>query len=203
MTMLTSMSRQRRSSRQRTPLRVRRLRPAQRLRRRERCWTVRRPGAAGPSSPSEIGPGHRQNLATVPAQSTDLERAIEAYMTFLAVERGLAAATIRAYRGDLSDFASSHGVADAWDAGPDAALQYLAARTRRGRRDDPGLAPTSLRRRAAALKGFYRFAFGEGIIATDVAAHLDLPRMTRLLPETLTQDETERLLGAPAEDALL
>jgi integrase/recombinase XerD len=119
------------------------------------------------------------------------------------VERGLAPATIRAYRGDLADFGAANGVATRWAAGPDAALQYLAGRTRRGRRDDPGLAPTSLRRRAAALKGFYRFAFGEGIIAVDVAAHLDLPRMPRLLPETLTQPETERLLAAPPEDALL
>ena len=47
---------------------------------------------------------------------------------------------------------------------PDAAVGYLAARTRRGRRGDPGLAPSSLRRRAAALKGFYRFAYGEGLI---------------------------------------
>ena len=135
--------------------------------------------------------------------ATELDRAIDAYLTFLAVERGLAAATIRAYRGDLSDFAATTGVATAWANGPDAALQYLAARARRGRRDDPGLAPTSLRRRAAALKGFYRFAFGEGLIAVDVAAHLDIPKMPRLLPETLTQAETERLLGAPREDAIL
>jgi integrase/recombinase XerD len=147
--------------------------------------------------------GHRPNLATVPARSPDLERAIDGYLTFLAVERGLAPATIRAYRGDLADFGAANGVATRWAAGPDAALQYLAGRTRRGRRDDPGLAPTSLRRRAAALKGFYRFAFGEGVIAVDVAAHLDLPRMPRLLPETLTQPETERLLAAPPEDALL
>jgi integrase/recombinase XerD len=136
-------------------------------------------------------------------QSSDLDRAIDAYLTFLAVERGLAAATIRAYRGDLADFAATTGVARDWSAGPDAALRYLAARTRRGRRDDPGLAPTSLRRRAAALKGFYRFAYGEGLLPTDVAAHLDLPRMPRLLPETLTQAETERLLAAPLEEALL
>ncbi len=134
---------------------------------------------------------------------TELERAVEAYLTFLAIERGLAPATIRAYRGDLADFAATNGVVNEWSVGPDAARSYLAARTRRGRRDDPGLAPTSLRRRAAALKGFYRFSFGEGLIAMDVAAHLDLPRMSRLLPETLTQAETERLLLAPAEDALL
>jgi integrase/recombinase XerD len=132
-----------------------------------------------------------------------LDDAVDAYLTFLAVERGLAPATVRAYRGDLADFAASKGAGAVWDAGPDAVQGYLASRTRRGRRDDPGLAPTSLRRRAAALKGFYRFAFGEGLIATDIAAHLDLPRMPRLLPETLTQRETERLLAAPAADALL
>jgi integrase/recombinase XerD len=132
-----------------------------------------------------------------------LERAIDAYLTFLAVERGLAAATIRAYRGDLVDFAAARGSARHWADGPDVALRYLAARTRRGRRLDPGLAPTSLRRRAAAIKGFYRFAFGEGLIPIDVAAHLDLPRMPRLLPETLTQAETERLLAAPPPEALL
>jgi len=135
--------------------------------------------------------------------ATDLGRAIDAYLTFLAVERGLAAATIRAYRGDLADFAATTDGAADWSEGPDAAVRYLAARARRGRRDDPGLAPTSLRRRAAAIKGFYRFAFGEGLIATDVAAHLDLPRMPRLLPETLTQAETERLLGVPGDDDLL
>lgn len=132
-----------------------------------------------------------------------IDGAIDAYLTFLAAERGLSPATIRAYRGDLADFAASRGTSRDWAQGPDAAQGYLAARTRRGRRHDPGLAPTSLRRRAAAIKGFYRFAFGEGLIGTDVAAHLDLPRMPRLLPETLTQAEVERLLAAPPPDALL
>jgi integrase/recombinase XerD len=87
-----------------------------------------------------------------------------------------------------------------WASSPDAAVGYLAARTRRGRRSDPGLAPSSLRRRAASLKGFYRFAYGEGLIPIDVAAHLDLPKPSRLLPETLTPDETVRLLEAAGGD---
>jgi integrase/recombinase XerD len=131
----------------------------------------------------------------------DLDGAIDAYLTYLHVERGLAPATIRAYRGDLHDFAASRDVSRAWATSPDAAVDYLAARTRRGRRGDPGLAPSSLRRRAAALKGFYRFAYGEGLIGVDVAAHLDLPRPQRLLPETLTVEETERLLEAAGGDA--
>ena len=36
--------------------------------------------------------------------------AIDDYLTYLHVERGLAPATIRAYRGDLHDFAASRGV---------------------------------------------------------------------------------------------
>ena len=130
-----------------------------------------------------------------------IDQAIDDFLTYLRVERGVSPATITAYRGDLADFAAARGTAKDWAGGPDAAQRYLAARTRRGRPNDPGLAPTSLRRRAAAIKGFYRFAFGEGVIGIDVAAHLDLPRMSRLLPETLTIEEVERLIeaaGGPA-----
>ena len=137
-----------------------------------------------------------------PVTVADLERAIDEYLAYLQVERGLSPATIRAYRTDLADYAASRGVGRAWAGSPDAAIGYLAARTRRGRPGDPGLAPSSLRRRAAALKGFYRFAYGEGLIRVDVAAHLDLPRPSRLLPEALTVAETERLLEATgSEDA--
>jgi len=127
---------------------------------------------------------------------TGLDQAIAEYLTYLDVERGLSTATIRAYRGDLGDFADARGSAGRWATTPDAAVDYLAARTRRGRPGDPGLAPSSLRRRAAALKGFYKFAYGEGLITTDIAAHVDLPRPQRLLPDTLTVEETVRLLEA-------
>ena len=127
----------------------------------------------------------------------NLDRAIEDYLSYLHVERGLADATIRAYRGDLHDFRRDLGNRyGSWDRSADAAVRYLAARTQRGRTGERSLAPTSLRRRAAALKGFYRFAFGEGIIEVDVATHLDLPRQSRRLPDTLDVAEVERLLEA-------
>jgi integrase/recombinase XerD len=129
----------------------------------------------------------------------DLDAVIEEYLTYLRVERGLADATIRAYRADLGDFAMSRGATRDWASGPEAAHRYLAARARRGRPRDPGLAPTSLRRRTASIRGFYRFAFGDGLIPVDIAAHLDLPRQPRLLPETLTIEEVERLLEAAGD----
>jgi integrase/recombinase XerD len=132
----------------------------------------------------------------VPVTSASLDEAITGYLAYLRVERGLSEATLIAYRADLEDFAMSRGAASAWGEGPEVAQRYLAARGRRGTAAQPGLAPTSLRRRAASIRGFYRFAFGDGLIERDVAAHLDLPRQPRLLPETLTIAEVERLLEA-------
>jgi integrase/recombinase XerD len=135
-----------------------------------------------------------------------LERAIEDYLTYLRVERGLSNATLRAYRADLADFAAGRAVDATWADGPDAARRHLADRTRRDGRGPAtgasavaagrGLAPTSLRRRAASIRGFYRFAYGDGLIERDVAAHIDLPKQPRLLPETLTVAEVETLLEA-------
>ena len=82
--------------------------------------------------------------------TADLEAAIDDYLAHLRVERGMADATIAAYRADLTDFAMSRGAAAGWASGPAVAQRYLAARARRGRPHDPGLAPSSLRRRASS-----------------------------------------------------
>jgi len=58
------------------------------------------------------------------------------------------------------------------------------------------LRPSSHRRKAAAIRAFYRFAFGEGLIERDIASLLDLPRATRQLPDTLDVREVEALLEA-------
>jgi integrase/recombinase XerD len=126
---------------------------------------------------------------------------IDEFLAYLRVERGVSPATTAAYGVDLRDFARSVGSGGTWRESPEIAVGYLAARSRRGTAGDRGLAPTSLRRRAAAIRGFYRFAYGEGLIPADVAARLDLPRQPRLLPETLDVGEVERLLDA-AGDAL-
>jgi integrase/recombinase XerD len=126
---------------------------------------------------------------------------VDDYLAHLRAERGLSPATVAAYATDLRDFGAALRGRDAaaWPTSPEPATRYLAARTKRGAPDAPGLAPTSLRRRAAAIRGFYRFAYGENLIPVDVASRLDLPRQVRLLPETLGVEEVERLLEATDE----
>jgi integrase/recombinase XerD len=131
--------------------------------------------------------------------ATALDQAIESYLVHLRVERGLSPATVRAYRGDLTRFAAAAGAGGGWARDERPALAFLASSARRGEPGVTGLAPTSLRRRAAAIRGFYRFAYGDDLIRVDVAARLDLPRQPRHLPETLSVAETERLLEAAGD----
>jgi integrase/recombinase XerD len=122
-----------------------------------------------------------------------LENAIQSYLAYLRVERGLAGATIRAYATDLRGFAAfAARSGQAWQSDPQVARDHLAALSRPPR----VLRPSSHRRKAAAIRAFYRFLYGEGVIERDIAGLLDLPRATVQLPDTLDVAEVEALLEA-------
>ena len=127
----------------------------------------------------------------------EIDDAIDAYLTFLRVERGLSPATIAAYANDLRHFTAfaEHAKGD-WRADATVARDHLAALSRPPR----VLKPASHRRKAAAIRAFYRFCYGEGIIEKDIAGLLDLPRATRQLPDTLDVAQVEALLDAPDGD---
>jgi integrase/recombinase XerD len=131
--------------------------------------------------------------ATGPA---DLVTAVEAYTDYLRVERGLAAATIRAYGTDLRLFGREAPGIERWATSPEPARGYLAAMTRPPR----VLRPTSLRRKAASIRAFYRFCYAEELIDADVAALIDLPRQMQRLPDTLDAGEVAALLESTVGD---
>ena len=98
------------------------------------------------------------------ARST-LDGAIDDYLTYLASS---AASPRRrsAPTAATSPTSPRRGDDDGWARSPDAAVRYLAARTRRGRpptRASPRPASGAVPRR---IKGFYRFAYGEGLIGS-------------------------------------
>jgi integrase/recombinase XerD len=129
----------------------------------------------------------------------DFVVATEAYADYLRVERGLAAATIRAYDTDLRMFGRDAPGIGTWAASPEPARDYLGAMAQPPR----VLRPTSLRRKAASIRAFYRFCYAEELIEADIAALIDLPRQSQRLPDTLDQEEVEQLLGATQPDGLL
>jgi integrase/recombinase XerD len=123
-----------------------------------------------------------------------LLEAIAGYIDFLRVERGLSEATIGAYSADLRAFARFVAASGAaWRDSPAPAREHLAALVRPPR----VMRPSSHRRKAAALRAFYRFLHGEGVIERDIAGLIDLPRAGRLLPDTLDVADVAALLAAP------
>jgi len=131
---------------------------------------------------------------------TGLADAIGQYLVYLRVERGLSPRTLSAYGSDLAGFSaslrgtSSPRGAEAWARSADPAHRYLREQRTRWHR-----APSTVRRRAAAVRAFYRFAFAEGLVSLDVASLVKLPRQARRLPDTLDLAAVERLLLAPDE----
>ncbi len=152
----------------------------------------RQPGPEGrPAAPTATASARVTPLAPLPP--ADLLAAIEAYADYLRVERGLAAATIRAYDSDLRLFGRDAPGIGGWATSPEPARGYLASMTRPPRL----LRPTSLRRKAAAIRAFYRFCYAEELIDADIASLIDLPRQVQRLPDTL---DVQEVAGAPGCD---
>jgi integrase/recombinase XerD len=60
-----------------------------------------------------------------------------------------------------------------------------------------GLAGATIRRQISAIRTWFAFLVGEGLIARDPSDRLETPKRWRTLPEVLTVPEVEAMLAAP------
>jgi integrase/recombinase XerD len=112
---------------------------------------------------------------------------VEGFLALLAARR--APRTVDAYRRDLADLARYLGRTPA-EADADEIAGWLADLRARGQ------APSSIARRAAAARSFYRHLVLLGLRADNPAADVDLPRRRPRLPRALSPGEVERLIDA-------
>lgn len=125
--------------------------------------------------------------------STDFARLLERWLEGLRAERGLAENSLAAYRSDLERLGVSLA-ARKLEVHTLAAAD-LAAYTRELRR--AGLAPRSIRRALAAVRGFFADLVDRGERTDDPSAELVSPRMFAALPHVLSREQVEALLAAP------
>jgi integrase/recombinase XerD len=109
------------------------------------------------------------------------------FLALLAARR--AERTVDAYRRDLADLATYLGGSPT-TAGSEEIERWLADLRARGQ------APSSIARRAAAARTFYRHLIALGLRDDNPAADVDLPRRRRRLPRSLSLGEVERLIEA-------
>jgi integrase/recombinase XerD len=114
---------------------------------------------------------------------------VEGFLALLTTRR--APRTVDAYRRDLAAFGD-------WLGGPVARTSVEELETYLAELRAAGLSGSTIARRVAALRSFFRHQMLLGARADNPAAELDLPRRHRPLPRTLSPAEAERLIEAAA-----
>lgn len=121
-----------------------------------------------------------------------MEQAIESFIRFLAVERGLSENYQLSTQRSLSEFAEwcagKHKIDNPQKVSLPLISEYLAERKR------SGLSASSIKLVGVALKIFFRYLTSKGALARDPSEALSLPRIERYLPETLNEMQVEQLI---------
>lgn len=121
------------------------------------------------------------------------EAIIDKFLDTIWMERGLSVNTLGAYRADLMALKR-------WLAKRDTSLIYatradllafIAWRAKEGAK------PRSTARQLSSFRRFYRFLLREAVIGEDPTLKIDMPKIGRSLPRSLTESEVESLLAAP------
>ncbi|MFI5234898.1 MAG: site-specific tyrosine recombinase XerD [Gemmatimonadales bacterium] len=132
----------------------------------------------------------------------ELERCflLEGFRDHLSLEAGSSRHTVEAYLRDLRhliDFADSRGIESPDKLNPKLLRDFVF------QLKDLGLGPATIRRHISAVRTYFRFTIGEGMLAADPSDRLEAPKRGRKLPDVLSVEEVMALLGGFKEtDAL-
>ena len=114
------------------------------------------------------------------------------YLEYLEIEKGLAANTIEAYRRDLAeflDFCTEKGAEDIQNITRSHINGYIMML------HDKNLTATSVMRKTASLRGFFKWLCANEICITNPALTLEQPKVPKKLPKVMTVEEINTLLS--------
>ena len=130
--------------------------------------------------------------------TADFESALVSFLRYLKNERNASELTIKSYREDLT-ILNGYFVDTLGHSPAPASITPLELRGYVAALHDAGYAPTSISRRLASLRSFFKFAQREGLAESNPAKPLRNPRKQRKLPHFLTNEEVGKLLAAPSK----
>jgi integrase/recombinase XerC len=126
-----------------------------------------------------------------------MRTALARFLQYLTVERNASAYTVKSYREDLTSLADYLSEAHGGNCPQPEAITVLELRGYVAAMHEAGYAKTSIARRLASLRSFFKFGQREGWTKTNPAKPLRNPRKGRSLPHFLSAEEIGRLLTAP------
>lgn len=116
------------------------------------------------------------------------------YHRYLLIEKGASANTLEAYGRDLKrylTFLEQRGLTDARSVAPQTVVDFLV------QIKAEGLSANSMNRALAALRGFYHYLLQERVLEESPLAHIELAKVWMRLPDTVSQEEMNRILSGP------
>ena len=139
-------------------------------------------------------------MGLIPSRQAQGDPSLSAFVRYLQAERNVSENTWKSYSIDLAQLVSSKWgpAADApfdwasYDEGD--ARGYLLALAKGGD------GPTSVRRKLAAARTFFRYLQREGVLLDNPFQMLKGPRKAKTLPKVLSREEVERFLAQPGKD---
>lgn len=125
--------------------------------------------------------------------SRDFLDALDAFIAYIARVEGFSLETVRAYEGHLEAYGRwcARESVNALEPDIHDLRGYLAYLNR------ASYATRTIAAHLSAVRSFFRWAHAEGIVDTDAASLVQMPKMPRSLPKTVSSTEMQRLLAAP------
>jgi len=139
---------------------------------------------------------------------------IEAFLSYLQAERAVSPHTLKNYASDLQQFraflrekklppskpvVSGAERGDAWQRAIDLSeIDSLTIRAFIAELHAIGIARSSIARKLATLRSFFRYLCREGVFQANPAKLVSTPKLPKHLPAHLSVDEIDRLMASPA-----
>jgi integrase/recombinase XerC len=130
----------------------------------------------------------------MPTARTIVERAVADFLGHLR-ESNASPHTIKAYGGDLANFAAYAG-SRGWKS-----IDHIAIRGFLSQLYEKGLSKTSVARSLAAIRSLYRWLAQEGVVEQNPAKLVATPRLPKKLPRVPTIEEMNAVLDGQMPDA--
>jgi integrase/recombinase XerC len=128
-----------------------------------------------------------------------MDESIRAFIAFLQAEQRASPETFRNYASDLRQL-NRFLLSQRLTASPvdPAAVSTDAVRAFLQWLDQRGAKPTSLARKLAAVRSFYRYLTRQGLVTCNPVAGMRTPKQPKSLPRVLTKDDADALMTFPA-----
>ncbi len=129
--------------------------------------------------------------------STPLRNEVEGFLRFARFERNYTARTLEAYGSDLAEFSSylTRGGRDSELMIGD--IDHITIREFLGHLYSRGNSKTSVARKLATLKSFFRHLHREGLVELNPARLVRSPKLPRKVPRILSVSQVETILELP------